>query len=96
MGVAWQAGVMGVWGCAAGMFYGLNNLLMTRVVGLERLTSVYSARNLLGALGFFAVGPVVGESFPSSSSLLSHLNITILVSPCRAVSLSSTACLSDT
>lgn len=51
---------MGVWGCAAGMFYGLNNLLMTRVVGLHCLTSVYSARNLLGAIGFFTVGPLLG------------------------------------
>ncbi|XP_063849173.1 monocarboxylate transporter 14-like isoform X2 [Scylla paramamosain] len=60
MGAVWQAAVMGVWGCAAGMFYGLNNLLMTRVVGLRCLISVYGARNLLGALGFFIVGPVVG------------------------------------
>lgn len=51
---------MGVWGCAAGVFYGLNNLLMTDVVGLPCLTSVYSAKNLLGALGFFSVGPLVG------------------------------------
>ncbi|XP_050718052.1 monocarboxylate transporter 12-B-like isoform X1 [Eriocheir sinensis] len=57
---AWQTGVMGVWGCAAGVFYGLNNLLMTDVVGLPRLTAVYSAKNLLGALGFFSVGPLVG------------------------------------
>lgn len=71
MGVVWQAGVMGVWGCAAGMFYGLNNLLMTRVVGLHCLTSVYSARNLLGAIGFFTVGPLLGESSPSSLSLWS-------------------------
>ena len=56
---------MGVWGCAAGMFYGLNNLLMTRVVGLQRLTSIYCAKNLLGALGFFFVGPLVGKLFPS-------------------------------
>lgn len=61
MGAVWQAAVMGVWGCAAGMFYGLNNLLMTRVVGLRCLISVYGARNLLGALGFFIIGPVVGE-----------------------------------
>ncbi|MPC17836.1 Monocarboxylate transporter 9 [Portunus trituberculatus] len=60
MGAVWYAAVMGVWGCAAGMFYGLNNLLMTRVVGLRYLISVYGARNLLGALGFFIVGPVVG------------------------------------
>lgn len=58
---AWQTGVMGVWGCSAGVFYGLNNLLMTEVVGLPLLTAVYSAKNLLGALGFFSVGPLVGE-----------------------------------
>ncbi|KAG0716342.1 Monocarboxylate transporter 5 [Chionoecetes opilio] len=67
-GVTWRAGVMGVWGCSAGMFSGLNNLLMTRVVGLRRLTSVYGARNLLGALGFFFVGPVVGVIRDASDS----------------------------
>lgn len=59
--VGWQAGVMGVWGCSLGTFYGLNNLLMTRIVGLHRLTSIYSARNFLGALGFFTIGPCVGK-----------------------------------
>lgn len=68
MGAVGQAAVMGVWGCAAGMFYGLNNLLMTRVVGLRSLISVYGARNLLGALGFFIVGPVVGVIRDASGS----------------------------
>ncbi|KAK3875251.1 hypothetical protein Pcinc_019850 [Petrolisthes cinctipes] len=58
--VWWQAGVMGVWGCSLGTFYGLNNLLMTKIVGVHRLTSIYSARNFLGALGFFTIGPCVG------------------------------------
>lgn len=60
MEAVWKAWVMGVWGCAAGVFTGLNNLLMTDVVGLQRLPSTYSARNLLGALGFFSVGPLIG------------------------------------
>lgn len=59
--VGWQAGVMGLWGCSLGIFYGLNNLLMTKIVGLHRLTSIYSARNFLGALGFFTIGPCVGK-----------------------------------
>lgn len=58
---AWQTGEMSVWGCTAAVFYGINNLLMMDVVGLSRLTAIYSAKNLLGALGFFSVGPLVGE-----------------------------------
>ncbi|XP_071521343.1 monocarboxylate transporter 14-like [Panulirus ornatus] len=58
--VAWQAGMVGVWGCAVGVFYGLNNLLMTRIVSLRNLTSMYGAKNLMGALGFFSIGPLIG------------------------------------
>ncbi|XP_069170686.1 monocarboxylate transporter 9 [Procambarus clarkii] len=56
----WQAAAMGVFGCASGGFYGLNNLLMTQVVGLGNLTAIYGAKNFLVALGFFTVGPVIG------------------------------------
>ncbi|XP_042222237.1 uncharacterized protein LOC121866535 [Homarus americanus] len=57
--------------CAIGIFYGLNNLLMTEIVGLHNLTSMYGARNFLGALGFFSIVPLIGLRDVSGSYTVS-------------------------
>ncbi|KAG7168934.1 Monocarboxylate transporter 14-like 1 [Homarus americanus] len=62
--------------CAIGIFYGLNNLLMTEIVGLHNLTSMYGARNFLGALGLRDVS----GSYTVSMWVLAGMILTSFVS----------------
>lgn len=52
--------VMSLMGCSVGGFQGMNNLLMARTIGLERLTSMFSTTSLLVGIGSMSIGPFVG------------------------------------
>ncbi|XP_027225231.2 monocarboxylate transporter 9 [Penaeus vannamei] len=69
--------VMSLMGCSVGGFQGMNNLLMARTIGLERLTSMFSTTSLLVGIGSMSIGPFVGrirditESYAISMRVLS-------------------------
>lgn len=60
--VLWLAVVaMGVWGSSCGSYYGLSNLYIARVVGLQKLVSMHCAKSFVLALGSVTIGPFVGN-----------------------------------
>lgn len=56
----WMVVVMGMWGCGAGTFMGLYNLVMIKYMGIKSLPSMFGAASLLNGLGFITIGPLLG------------------------------------
>ncbi|XP_042881767.1 monocarboxylate transporter 12-like [Penaeus japonicus] len=52
--------VMAIMGCSVGGFQGMNNLLMAKTIGLERLTAMFSTTSFLVGIGSMSIGPFVG------------------------------------
>ncbi|XP_047488037.1 monocarboxylate transporter 14-like [Penaeus chinensis] len=56
----WMMVVMGAWGCGVGANMGLYNLVMIKVMGIDRLPSVFGSCCFLVAIGFILFGPLIG------------------------------------
>lgn len=56
----WINVVMGFYGMGVGMNISLNNLIMIKFMGLEKLPSVFGASQIFVGIGFLCAGPVIG------------------------------------
>ncbi|XP_063613625.1 monocarboxylate transporter 14-like [Penaeus indicus] len=56
----WMMVVMGAWGCGVGANMGLYNLVMIKVMGIDRLPSVFGSCCFMVAIGFILFGPLIG------------------------------------
>lgn len=56
----WMMAVMGAWGCGVGANMGLYNLVMIKVMGIDRLPAVFGSCCFMVAIGFILFGPLIG------------------------------------
>lgn len=56
----WMMAVMGAWGCGVGANMGLYNLVMIKVMGIDRLPAVFGSSCFMVAIGFILFGPLIG------------------------------------
>lgn len=61
-----------MWGVSLGVYQGLNNLYMVRLVGVHNLAPMLGSRNLMVAFGFTTVGPLLGKHNTQNLKRLSN------------------------